>query len=117
MHREAVEEYLRARTLWGESVEKVEALRRAYEAGGIKGFWQKRLEQLKETAKRGPASPLTFASIYSRLGDKDQAFAWLEKAYEEHSGPLIYLKVSPDYDPLRSDPRFQSLLRRMNFPE
>ncbi len=117
MHREAVEEYLRARTLWGESVEKVEALRRAYEARGIKGFWQKHLVQLKETAKRGPALPLTFVSIYSRLGDKDQAFAWLEKAYEEHSGPLISLKVSPDYDPLRSDPRFQSLLRRMNFPE
>ena len=52
------------------------------------------------------------------LGDKDQAFQWLEKAFEERDTawfPMI--KVSPMSDPLRSDPRFQDLMRRMNFPQ
>ncbi len=48
---------------------------------------------------------------------RDQAFAWLEKAYQERSRPMAYLRAEPALDPLRSDPRFQDLLRRMNFPE
>ena len=47
---------------------------------------------------------------------KEQALAWLEKAYQERSGGLRYLKMDPRYDPLRSDPRFQDLLRRLHFP-
>ena len=61
--------------------------------------------------------PGAFAFIYTGLGDKDQAFQWLEKAFEERDTawfPMI--KVSPMSDPLRSDPRFQDLLRRLNFP-
>ena len=46
------------------------------------------------------------------LGEKDKAFEWLEKAYEEHF--IIAIKVNPVFDPLRSDPRFADLLRRMN---
>jgi predicted deacetylase len=56
------------------------------------------------------------AQIYTALRDFDQACAWLEKAYEERTYILIMLKVGPRNDPLRSDPRFQDLLRRMNFP-
>jgi len=47
------------------------------------------------------------------MGDKDQALAWLEKAYQDHSEWLTWAKVEPWMDPLRSDPRFQNLLRRM----
>jgi len=50
------------------------------------------------------------------LGDKEQALAWLEKAYEDRSFFMVDLKVEPELDPLRSDPRFQHLLRRMSFP-
>ena len=56
------------------------------------------------------------ALVYSVLGERQKAFAWLEKAYEQHDTQMINLKVDPQYDPLRSDPRFQDLLRRMNFP-
>ncbi len=56
------------------------------------------------------------AIIHAGLGEKDQAFEWLEKAYEARELGMIFLKVDPPLDPLRSDPRFQDLLRRMNFP-
>ena len=53
---------------------------------------------------------------YAQLGDNGQAIAWLEKAYQERDSGLVYLKMDPRYDPLRSDPRFQDLLRRLHFP-
>jgi hypothetical protein len=56
------------------------------------------------------------ARVYAGLGDKEKAFVWLEKAYAERASQLSWVKVDPTFDPLRSDPRFQDLLRRMNFP-
>jgi hypothetical protein len=53
------------------------------------------------------------ASIYIGLGEGEQALEWLERAYEDHSDELIYLKVEPMFDPLRADARFKDLLRRM----
>ena len=55
------------------------------------------------------------AHHYLRAGDNGRAIDWLERAYEVHNPNLPYLGA-PDYDPLRSDPRFQDLLRRMNLP-
>ena len=54
-----------------------------------------------------------FAVIYAALGEKDQAFAWLEKAYEERSFFLPFIKTRIEYDPLRSDPSFKKLLKKM----
>ena len=51
------------------------------------------------------------------MGDKDQAFVWLEKAYLQHSNALTALKVEPGYDSLRGDPRFQDLMRRVGLPQ
>ncbi|MCG3163843.1 MAG: Serine/threonine-protein kinase PknD [Acidobacteria bacterium] len=56
------------------------------------------------------------AAIHGGLGDKEQAFIWLEKAYQDRSGGLIYLKVLPMLDSLRSDPRFRDMMRRVGFP-
>jgi hypothetical protein len=50
------------------------------------------------------------------LGQKDEAFGWLDKACEKHDKGMTYVKVAPPFEPLRSDPRYQALLRRMNFP-
>ena len=57
------------------------------------------------------------ATIYVALGEEDSALQWLEKAYEESSSNLVYLKVDPQFDTLRAEPRFHDLLRRMNFPQ
>lgn len=54
-----------------------------------------------------------FAMIYAAVGDKGEAFRWLERAYNERSVWMAFLKVQPWFDPLRSDPRFEDLLRRM----
>jgi hypothetical protein len=56
-------------------------------------------------------------NAYLGLGDHDEAFVWLERAYEERSNILVNLKVHPFFDPVRNDPRFASLLRRVNFPD
>lgn len=58
-----------------------------------------------------------FVAAYVGMGDKDQAFTWLEKAYALHSNTLTLLKVEPGLDPLRSDPRFQDLLRRVGLAQ
>jgi hypothetical protein len=57
------------------------------------------------------------AWLYIHWGDKEQAFEWLQKGYDQRDFFITQLKVDPIYDPLRSDPRFHSLLRRLNFPE
>jgi eukaryotic-like serine/threonine-protein kinase len=62
-------------------------------------------------------SPAELAVLYAGLGDKEQAFAALEQAYAAHDFQLQYLKVEPDYDSLRSDPRFADLVRRVGLPE
>jgi tetratricopeptide (TPR) repeat protein len=59
---------------------------------------------------------ISVADVYAALGDADEAFRWLERAYAEREWGVSALKVDP-VDPLRSDPRYQDLLRRMNFPE
>ena len=58
-----------------------------------------------------------FAEIYIGLGDKEQALASLEKAYADRSMLLTFLKVDPEFDSLRSDPRFKDLLRRVGLPQ
>ena len=74
---------------------------------------EKMLGQLHARAKQKYVAPTSFAVLYIRLGDKDQAFAWLDKAVEERDGALLHLKVDPSCDSLRSDPRYASLLRRI----
>jgi Flp pilus assembly protein TadD len=74
----------------------------------------KKLQQLKGKREMDPAAIL-FAHI--GMGDREQSFAWLENAYSQHSSGLTTLKVEPIYDPLRGDPRFQELLRRVRLAE
>jgi hypothetical protein len=57
------------------------------------------------------------ATIYAKLGDADRTFAWLEKAYQDHSDSLLDLKMDPDFKVLSSDQRFRDLLRRVGLPQ
>jgi hypothetical protein len=75
------------------------------------------LPSLDELARDGYVSPLEFAYRYALLNDKEEAFRWLERAYSEHSPQLININVDPDYDNLRSDPRFSDLLGRLHLPQ
>jgi TolB-like protein/Tfp pilus assembly protein PilF len=74
------------------------------------------IEELTAASKHSLVPALLFALIYAGLDDQDQAFSWLEKAYEERFYRLAYLKVEALWDPLRSDPRFADLLRRVGIP-
>jgi len=75
------------------------------------------VEQLQQASKTRHIDPHYIADIYIALGDKDLTFAWLEKAYENHSPDIIMLKVDPKYDPVRSDKRFADLMRRIRIPQ
>jgi TolB-like protein/Tfp pilus assembly protein PilF len=76
-------------------------------------YWNQRLAWAQDDLKHGRNASFDLAVAYSNLGDKDRAFEWMEKAYQEHSPWMAELKINPMNDPLRSDPRFENLLKRM----
>jgi TolB-like protein/DNA-binding winged helix-turn-helix (wHTH) protein len=86
------------------------------DAAGYKRAMQVWLEFVQEESKRQYLSPMSLAVTYARLGNAEQTLVWLEEAYRDHAPGLSSLKVDPFFDFLRSDRRFQDLLRRMNFP-
>ena len=114
MYEEAIAEFQKGSDLSGGSTYARARLGHAYAVAGKAGEAQKVLAQLKDLSKQKYVSAYDIALIYVGLGEKDQAFAWLERAYEERCPTLEFLKVEPSLDPLRSDPRFADLLRRMN---
>ena len=86
-----------------------------YAAAGKKAEAEKVLAELTDLSKRQYIPAYTVAFIYAGLNDKDHAFEWLNKGYEEHSG-LALIKVETTFDNLRGDPRFKEMLKRMNLP-
>jgi serine/threonine-protein kinase len=100
--------------LWGEPSQRIAALDSTFSESGPKGYWMWHLERLTGEYDR---YPILIAMYYAQLGERDQAFAWLEKAYEKHAGQLFLLKVDPLWDPLRDDSRYHDMLRRVGFPE
>jgi DNA-binding winged helix-turn-helix (wHTH) protein/TolB-like protein len=113
MYEDAIKAYERDFALAGDSPRTVAAMRAAYKTSGINGFWRRHTELLNERSTRTYVSPIWIAMDYANLGDKEQAFAWLEKAYAERSGWLLELKIDPTWDKLRADSRFPSLLKRI----
>jgi hypothetical protein len=69
--------------------------------------------ELERLAQNRYVSPVYMATILIGLGEKDRAFVWLERAVEDHSYDVIYLKVDPLFDGIRNDPRFPELLRKV----
>ncbi len=116
MYKEAIAEIQKAVDLSGGNLGWVGSLGNTYAIAGRRDEAIKILNELKARSKREFVSADLFVGIYTGLGDKDQAFAWLEKAYQERSDAPAMLKGFPMFDSLRSDPRYQDLLRRVGLP-
>ena len=105
-------------SLSGYPLEDVAALRAAFESSGTQGFWREWINQSESRLKRGEYVPaMLLATLYTRLEERDKAFYWFNKAFEDRNGGLAFIKVSPLYDSIRSDPRFQELMRRVGLPQ
>jgi tetratricopeptide (TPR) repeat protein len=112
MYKEGIAEFEMELAISPENPVALSWLGYALGAAGRRAEAQKVLDRLNELSKHKYVPAADVARVYSGLGEKDKAFDWLEKGYEERSlGPI---KIEPIFDPLRSDPRFQDLLRRMN---
>jgi len=96
----------------GRSTDQAEARERAYRSGGPEGYWKERIRQIRGEGDSAPGSDLDTAAIYARLGDKDEAFSLLDRAFAQHNMWLMNLRADPRFDGLRSDPRYQDLLGR-----
>jgi len=115
--RLAAEEALKAEESWGASQERLVALRRAYEASGAEGFWRQRVELNKKVAGHQYLNAFDIANDYALLGDRSETLDWLERAYRVRDLRFPYVRFIPCFDSVRSDPRFQDLVRGMNFPQ
>ena len=116
-HREALDEYRKGGLLDGDDREGVAlraaAIRASIDRSGARGFWRALLElEMKKTARQSEWEH-DVAVLYARLGEKNQAFSWLERAYADRTFELLFLQVGPEWDNLRGDPRFDDLLRRI----
>jgi tetratricopeptide (TPR) repeat protein len=111
-HDQAVTEFVESLRLRENSkAEMLPALRQAYEAGGVKGYWRKWLELQAELIEGARINPFHLAQIYAFLGEKDKAFDYLQRACENRSVPLPALRFGPHFDDLRADPRYAKLLQ------
>jgi tetratricopeptide (TPR) repeat protein len=116
--QEAIPEYQKAAELSQGDQDPVASLAHAFATTGRRAEAQKILRQFQSRSETSYVSPYMIATVYAGLGEKDKAFEYLEKAYQERSSDLPYfLRADLRVDSLRSDPRFQDLLRRMNFPK
>lgn len=119
MYKKAIAEEQRYLVLIGEDTAS-EVLGHDFESFGYEKTkqlqWTGILKTLHEAQKETYVSPMSFVFSYIHLGDKDNAFVWLEKAYEERSPWLTYLRADPQFRSLQSDSRFQSLVKRIGLP-
>ena len=122
--RERIPEYLteigKANGWYKATPEDIETLtqqlRNVYAAGGAQAFWRAYIE--RELQKPTFPKPLGLARLYAHLGDRDQCITILEQLYQERDTLLaVWVKSDPEFDSVRSDPRFQTLLKKIGFPE
>jgi Flp pilus assembly protein TadD len=111
---EAIRTLEKAASLSDRSSAVLGVLARAYALGGRRADALRVLDELQRRQKKGYVPPAAFLNAYLGLGDKEQAFVWMERCAEEHSNILQFLKVHPFFDSIRGDPRFAEFLRRAN---
>jgi TolB-like protein/tetratricopeptide (TPR) repeat protein len=112
---EAIRTLDKAASLSDRSPAVLGVLARAYARGGRRAEALQVVDELRRRAQKRYVPPAAFLNAYLGLGDTEQAFVWLERAAEERSNIMQFLKVHPFFDSLRGDPRFAEYLRRANF--
>jgi serine/threonine protein kinase len=116
MYPQVIEEWKIFGQLSGE-LEFASATEQGFHLSGWKGAVTKGIETRLAQRKLGYTSAYEIAALYADLGDKDQAFKWLNTAYQEHDVGLLALKTDFVLDPIRSDPRFAELVRKVGLPQ
>ena len=120
MLQEAIESYAKGRLLDGENPAAVATYVATFNAvlktSGANGYWQKLVEIENDQGVKGNLYPVVVAGYYARLNDRDRVFPLLEIAFEARATDMAFLNVSPEWDNVRSDPRFRDLLRRVGLP-
>jgi TolB-like protein/DNA-binding winged helix-turn-helix (wHTH) protein/Tfp pilus assembly protein PilF len=114
---EAAQEFLKADELFGTDPKELVQLKEAMAKSGARGYWRRTLENYRESAKSSYVPSVLVAEVCVRVGDKECAFEWLERGFEERDDLMTDLKVEPVFDGLRPDPRFQDLIRRVGIPQ
>jgi tetratricopeptide (TPR) repeat protein len=117
LYEKAIAEFRKAVTLSGNSPFYLAVLGNVYGLAGQRREAREILSQLEQLGKERYIDPAIMARFYAGSGDIDRAFRWLGEAFEERSIAIVKLGAQPDWDPLRSDPRFQDLLRRVGLPQ
>jgi Flp pilus assembly protein TadD len=114
-YNDAIRELEESRRLTGGYWPEIGWLGYAYARDGRLSDARKLLEELKARSAQKYVPPYNMAMIEAGLGNKDEAFQWLDRAVKERNSHLGYIKVDPAFAGLRSDPRFPQLLQRLNF--
>ncbi len=124
-NEEALVEYLRVASVTGGSfatlgramADPVSRLQSAYRSSGWHGYWAEQLSLLEVRVRTMYVSSFHIASVCARLNRKDDAFRWLQRAYEERSTNFLFLKVDPNMANLKDDPRYGALLMRIGLSD
>ena len=114
---EATQEFLKSDELFGTDPKKIAQLKEAFAKSGEQGYWRRVLENYRESAKSDYVPSVLVAEACVRVGDKESAFQWLEKGFDERDDLMINLRVDAVFDGMRSDPRYQDLVRRVRIPQ
>ena len=115
-HTEAIREAERYVALVGRTGRSLAMLAATCLRGGREVEGRKLIQELQALSRQSYFSPAEMSQAYASLKDADSAFAWLEKAFETRDVVLVRLKIDPAWDPIRDDPRYADLVRRIGFP-
>jgi TolB-like protein len=116
MYSEALQQFSEARKLSSDHPAIMALYGHTLALSGDRTGARRTLAELQLLAKSRYVSSLYFAAVYTGLGEKSTALDWLDKAYKERNDRLLYLNVDPMADPLRSEPRFQKMMKRLSLP-
>jgi len=114
---ECIAEFKKAGPAFDDDAYVLGYLGKIYAEGGNKQAALENLRKLRQLSSKGYTSPVAAAMIHFGLREFDRGFAEMEKAYQAHDPYLLYMKVDPAFDPVRSDPRFQALVARIGYPQ